>query len=77
MLESPRFSIISERMKNGNIVEFVRAHPNHNRLRLVSRGFGSILPSYRFFWQLIGVTTGLEYLHEHDVVHGDLKGVSP
>jgi len=23
-------------MESGNIMEFVRAHPNHNRLRLVS-----------------------------------------
>jgi len=38
---------------------------------------GSILPSCRSFWQLIGVANGLEYLHEHDIVHGDLKGVSP
>ena len=32
----PLFSIVSERMENGNITNFVRAHPNHNRLRLVS-----------------------------------------
>ena len=32
----PLISIISERMQNGNITEFVRAHPKHNRLRLVS-----------------------------------------
>jgi serine/threonine protein kinase len=63
-------------MVNGNIVEFVRAHPNHNRLRLVSGGSGSILPSYQLFGQLAGVATGLEYLHEHDIIHGDLKGVS-
>jgi len=77
MLESPRFSIISERMENGNIVEFVRAHPDHNRLRLVSGGSRFILQLYRSSGQLIGVATGLEYLHEHDIVHGDLKGVSP
>ena len=32
----PHFSIISERMENGSIMNFIRAHPNHNRLRLVS-----------------------------------------
>ena len=37
---------------------------------------GYIFPSYRSFGQLIGAVTGLEYLHEHDIVHGDLKGVS-
>jgi len=36
LLESPHFSIISDRMENGNIMEFIRAHPNHDRLRLVS-----------------------------------------
>ena len=25
--------------------------------------------------QLVDVTTGLQYLHDHDFVHGDLKGV--
>ena len=36
VLEPPRFSIISERMENGNIVDFIKAHPDHNRLQLVS-----------------------------------------
>ena len=32
----PFFSIISEWMENGNIMNFIKAHPNHNRLHLVS-----------------------------------------
>ena len=35
-LKPPVFSIISEHMRNGSIMSFIRAHPNHNRLRLVS-----------------------------------------
>ena len=35
-LKPPIFSIISERMKNGSVVNFIKAHPNHNRLCLVS-----------------------------------------
>jgi hypothetical protein len=46
ILESPRFSIVSERMENGNIMDFVKARPNHNRLQLVSEGTRSILTSY-------------------------------
>ena len=37
-LNPPLFSIISERMENGNIMNFIKAHPNYNRLRLVSEG---------------------------------------
>jgi len=46
VLTSPLLSIISERMENGNIMEFVRNYPNQNRLRLVSEERVSILPSH-------------------------------
>jgi len=39
------FSIVSERMENGDIINFVKTHPDHNRLRLVSSGAHP--PSYR------------------------------
>lgn len=42
----PLFSIVSERMENGNIMNFIKEYPNHNRLRLVSKGRAYILPSY-------------------------------
>ena len=35
-LKPPLFSIISERMENGNIMDFIKVHPNYNRLHLVS-----------------------------------------
>ena len=44
-LAPPLFSIVSERMENGNIMGFVEAHPDHNRLHLVSDS-GSTLPQY-------------------------------
>jgi hypothetical protein len=31
-------AIASERMENGNIMDFVQAHQDYNRLRLVSMG---------------------------------------
>ena len=34
----PSISIVSERMENGNIMEFIRANQDYNRLRLVSEG---------------------------------------
>ena len=44
-LAPPLFSVISEWMENGDITHFTRAHPDHNRLRLVSkRGIPTILP---------------------------------
>lgn len=46
MSKPPLFSIISERMENGNIMDFIEAHPSSNRLRLVSEGRTSILRSY-------------------------------
>jgi serine/threonine protein kinase len=35
-MTSPFFSIVSERMTGGTIMNFVKAHPDHNPLRLVS-----------------------------------------
>ena len=32
----PLFSIVSERMENGNVMKFIKAHPDYNRLHLVS-----------------------------------------
>jgi len=57
-------------------MDFTKAHPNHNRLDLVSEK--SVRASTTIvFWQLVGAAAGLEHLHEYGIVHGDLKGVSP
>ena len=45
-LKPPLFSIISERMENGNVMNFIKTHPNYNRLRLVSEGRVFILQRY-------------------------------
>ena len=36
VFDSPHFSMISEFMENGDIMYFIKVHPNHNRLQLVS-----------------------------------------
>ena len=38
MLAPSPISIASERMENGNIMDFVKTHQDYNRLRLVSGG---------------------------------------
>ena len=37
VLTPPFFSIISDWVDNGDIMHFIRAHPDYNRLHLVSR----------------------------------------
>ena len=72
------FAMVSEWMSNGNINQFVKAHPKVNRLRLVRPPFASLHPSFRQLksLQLEGVAKGLIYLHSNEMVHGDIKGVS-
>ena len=73
-----RFTMVSEWMVHGNINDFVKTHPDVDRLRLVGFLF-KVLPSRpvddRITLQLEGVATGLIYIHNQGVIHGDLKGV--
>lgn len=70
--------MISELMENGNIFNFIQDHSG-NRLGLVivlcsySGKSQLILPSS----QLADAAEGLHYLHEHKIIHGDIKGVRP
>lgn len=73
---SGRYSMISEMMLNGNIKDYIGSNPEMlDRLRLV-RGHRvtqltfNLLPA-----QLHEAAMGLHYLHEREIIHGDLKGV--
>ena len=64
-------------MPNGNMVQYTRSNPEQNRLRLVdfptvSHDFLSLINNL----QLSETVSGVIYLHELGIVHGDLKGVS-
>lgn len=48
--------LVSPRMQNGNMAEFLQRHPDERRLPLLEQ-----------------VASGLQYLHEADIVHGNLK----
>ena len=73
-LEDGKFSMVSEWMINGNIMEYVRSSAG-NHLRLV--GFNLIFLCHSLStFQLVDAIEGLKYLHNTNIAHGDLKGVS-
>jgi len=72
------FRIVSAWMQNGNVMEYARSNPGENRLQLVSP-LDILLKNpvlrIRNDFQLSEVMSGMIYLHELGIVHGDLKGV--
>ena len=76
--KSPQyFRIISEWMPNGNVTEYTRSNPEANRLRLVSPPYTpcEVFAEALNNRQLSEVASGVTYLHELGIAHGDLKGV--
>ena len=69
------FVMVSEWMNGGNINEFIKAHRNVNRFELVSCPQCWLRLCSSPFQQLKDVTSGLVYMHDQAMVHGDLKGV--
>lgn len=69
-------SMVSEWMPNDNVRQYVQDCPQADRLQLVCP---SPLPSHStcilMSCQLLDICYGLQFLHAHDVIHGDLKGV--
>jgi len=72
-LEDGKFSMVSEWMANGNIMEYVRGNSG-NHLKLV--GHNPISFHLLSIFQLADAVEGLEYLHNVNIAHGDLYGVS-
>ena len=67
--------MISEWMDQGNINEFVKRYDGVNRVQLVSHRLVSFGDRRDRFIQLAEAASGLEYMHNSNMVHGDLKGV--
>ena len=68
--------MVSEWMPNGNIRQFVQEYTQVDRLRLVCLSTHSYnLTLVLMLRQLLDICQGLLFLHSHDVIHGDLKGV--
>ena len=76
--DSPPFSLVYPWMSNGNLSRYLREHPEVDKLGLVSQGAvvdSSTILTF-LLCQLLNVAEGLTYLHQYNVVHGNLTGVS-
>ena len=66
---------LTEWTPNGNVMKYARSNPEANRLQLVSL----IVSLLGFFlllikdFELLEVMSGVTYLHDLVIVHGDLK----
>jgi serine/threonine protein kinase len=70
--------ILTEWMSNGQAMEYVRTHQDADRVGLVSSPDFATQEDellYPLIAQLIDVAQGLDYLHSHGIVHGNLKQV--
>jgi len=73
-----QFMMVSKWMEDGNIMMYVEANANADRLELVCFIQGLCLHLSLMTTQLLqlkGATRGLIYMHGQERIHGDLKGV--
>lgn len=63
-------------MPNGNVRQYVLDCPQADRLQPVCILAPPRHPTFILtLRQLLDICHGLQFLHSHDVIHGDLKGV--
>lgn len=71
--------IVLDWMQNGEIMNYLRKNPGASRVNLVSPLVFTTQelrhPMSRKKVQVLGVTKALDYLHSHEVIHGDVKPV--
>ena len=51
-MSETKFATVSDWMVNGNIIDFVKMHPDANRLELVGFPFKVSLSALQFYWLL-------------------------
>jgi serine/threonine protein kinase len=65
-------------LRNGNVKDYLIEHLNKDRLQIVrwSKALSLPRPVMMQYFQLHEISLGLDHLHSHQIVHGDLKAVS-
>jgi serine/threonine protein kinase len=68
--------IVMPFLKNGNARDYIHNHPEWDRITTVRRLYCQVKKRrYSLFDQLHHVGLGLNYLHDNNVMHGDLRAV--
>ena len=69
-------SLVIPYYENTDVMRYLRQNPTADRLMLVSDDMCSLSFQLTFKCQIRGLASGIVYLHELGIIHGDIKGVS-
>ena len=70
-------SLVIPYYENTDVMRYLRQNPTADRLMLVSDDMMCSLSfQLTFKCQIRGLASGIVYLHELEIIHGDIKGVS-